>query len=64
MVSRFGPQNWQLRFGDLCLKITTAVFGLGIKTKRVMVCQLRHKTDGRRTAQGTHQDLATCFTWK
>jgi hypothetical protein len=25
MVSRFGPQNWQLRFGDLGLKITTIV---------------------------------------
>jgi hypothetical protein len=24
-VSRFGPQNWQLRFGDLSLKITTTV---------------------------------------
>jgi hypothetical protein len=24
-VSRFGPQNWQLRFGDLDLKITTKV---------------------------------------
>jgi hypothetical protein len=22
---RFGPQNWQLRFDDLCLKITTTV---------------------------------------
>jgi hypothetical protein len=24
-VSRFGPQNWYLRFGDLGLKITTKV---------------------------------------
>jgi hypothetical protein len=24
-VSQFGPQNRQLRFGDLCLKITVAV---------------------------------------
>jgi hypothetical protein len=24
-VSRFGPQNRQIRFGDLCLKITTVV---------------------------------------
>jgi hypothetical protein len=24
-VSRFGPQNWQLWFGDLGLKITTMV---------------------------------------
>jgi hypothetical protein len=28
-VSRFGPQNRQLRFGDLGLKITTAVFWFG-----------------------------------
>jgi hypothetical protein len=24
-VSQFGPQNWQLRFGDLSLKITATV---------------------------------------
>jgi hypothetical protein len=24
-VSRFGPQNWQLRFGDLGIKITVTV---------------------------------------
>jgi hypothetical protein len=24
-VSQFGPQNWQLRFGDLGLKITATV---------------------------------------
>jgi hypothetical protein len=24
-VSRFGPQNWWLQFGDLCLKITVMV---------------------------------------
>jgi hypothetical protein len=24
-VSQFGPQNWQLRFGDLVLKITAMI---------------------------------------
>jgi hypothetical protein len=29
--------------------------GLGLKTKRAMVCQLRYKTDGRmKTVRGTH----------
>jgi hypothetical protein len=28
-VSRFGPQNRQLRFGDFCLKITVAFFSFG-----------------------------------
>jgi hypothetical protein len=28
-VFRFGPQNWQLRFGDLGLKITATVSWIG-----------------------------------
>jgi hypothetical protein len=28
-VSRFGPQNWWLRFGDLGLKITAIAFWFG-----------------------------------
>jgi hypothetical protein len=28
-VSRFGPQNWQLWFGDLCLKITATISWFG-----------------------------------
>jgi hypothetical protein len=32
MVSRFEPQNWQLWFGDLVLKITVMVPCLGLKT--------------------------------
>jgi hypothetical protein len=36
-VSRFGPHNRQLWFGDLANKITTIDFGLGIKTKWAMV---------------------------
>jgi hypothetical protein len=30
---------------------------LDLKTKRAMVCWLRHKIDGRRTARDTHQNI-------
>jgi hypothetical protein len=71
------PQNQGGGFSDLCLK--TGNYGLMIwvskspqrflslclKTKRAMVCWLRHKIDGRmKTARGTHRDLAACFEWK
>jgi hypothetical protein len=63
--SLFEPQNQQLRFGSLGLKITAMVSWFGLKTKRAMVYRLRHKTNGRmKTAQGTHRDLVACFTWK
>jgi hypothetical protein len=38
--------------------------GLGLKTKWALVCRLRHKTDGGRSARDTHRDLAACFMWK
>jgi hypothetical protein len=58
-VSCFGPQNWQLRFSNLGLKITATVFGLGLRTKQASVCRLRHKTDRRmKTTRGTRRDLA------
>jgi hypothetical protein len=39
--------------------------GLGLKTKRAMVCRLRHKTDGRmKMVRAKRRDLAACFTWK
>jgi hypothetical protein len=41
------------RFLDLCLKI-----------KQASVCQLRHKTDGGRSAWDTRRDLAACLAWK
>jgi hypothetical protein len=37
---------------------------LGLKTKHALVCRLRHKTDGGRSTQDTHQDLAACLAWK
>jgi hypothetical protein len=38
--------------------------GLGHKTKQASVCQLCHKTNGGRSAQDTHRDLAACLAWK
>jgi hypothetical protein len=35
--------------------------GLGLKTKRASVCQLRHKTDGGKSAWDTHRDLQPYF---
>jgi hypothetical protein len=32
-VSQFGPQNWQLQFGDLSLKITAAVSWFGYQNQ-------------------------------
>jgi hypothetical protein len=52
-VSRFGPQNRQLRF-----------LGLGLKTEPVMGCQLHHKTDKGMTARDTCRDLTACFSCK
>jgi hypothetical protein len=37
-------------------------FGSGLKTKQTSVCQLRHKTNGGRTAWDTRQNLPACFT--
>jgi hypothetical protein len=38
--------------------------GLGLKTKWALVCRLRHKTDGGRSARDTRRDLVACFMWK
>jgi hypothetical protein len=38
--------------------------GLCLKTKQASICRLRHKTDGGRSAQNTHRDLAAYFEWK
>jgi hypothetical protein len=38
--------------------------GLGLKTKWVSVCRLRHKTDGVRSARDTRRDLAACLASK
>jgi hypothetical protein len=38
--------------------------GLCLKTKWALVCRLRHKTDGGRSAWNTRRDLAACLAWK
>jgi hypothetical protein len=38
--------------------------GLDLKTKQVLVCRLRHKTNGGWSAWNTRRDLAVCFMWK
>jgi hypothetical protein len=38
--------------------------GLGLKTKWALVCQLRHKIDGGRSAHDTRRDLAACLASK
>jgi hypothetical protein len=38
--------------------------GLGLKTKWALVCRLRHKTDGGRSARDMRRDLAACLVWK
>jgi hypothetical protein len=38
--------------------------GLGLKTKQALVCRLRHKTDGGRSAWDTRRDLTACLAWK
>jgi hypothetical protein len=43
-------------------KSSRQFLGLGLKTKRASVCQLRHKTDGVRSAQDTRRDLVAYFT--
>jgi hypothetical protein len=45
-------------------KLPRWFLGLGLKIKWASVYRLRHKTDGGRSTQDTHRDLAACFTWK
>jgi hypothetical protein len=40
------PQNQQLQFDDLCLKITTMVFGLGLKTMQAQFVGCATKSMG------------------
>jgi hypothetical protein len=71
------PQNHSLGFPSLGFKTGSCglviwptkspqqFLSLGLKTKWVMVCRLRHKTDGRmKIVHGTRRDLAALFTWK
>jgi hypothetical protein len=60
-VSRFGHQNRQFQFCDLCLKIIATISWCDLKTKQASVYLLRYKTDGGRMTRDTHRDLAACF---
>jgi hypothetical protein len=42
-------------------KSSRQFLGLGLKTKQALVCRLRHKTDGGRSARDMRRDLAACF---
>ncbi len=65
LVSLFGPQNQQLRFGDLGLKITVMVSWFGPQNQvddgLSVVPQNRWEDE---MAWGTHRDLAACLVWK
>jgi hypothetical protein len=64
-VSRFGPRNQQLRFGDLVTKPPRLFLRSGLKTMWATICRLCHKTNGRmKMVLDTHRDLAACFAWK
>jgi hypothetical protein len=39
------------------LKSPQRFLGLGLKTMQALVCQLRHKTDGRMRRRGTHVEI-------
>jgi hypothetical protein len=46
------------------LKLPRRFLDLDLKTKQTLVCRLRHKTDGGRSAWDTRRDLAAYFAWK
>jgi hypothetical protein len=66
------PQNqggggFGLKTGSFSLVIWTSksprrFLGLTLKIKWVLVCRLRHKTDGGRSVWDTHPDLVAYFT--
>jgi hypothetical protein len=50
-VSRFGIKTGGNRLVIWTSKSSQQFFGLNLKTKRVLIYQLCHKTDGRETTQ-------------
>jgi hypothetical protein len=63
-VFRFSPQNRQLRFGDLGLKITAIVSWFGPKKQAgYSLLVVPQNWQWMKTARDTHQDLAACFAW-
>jgi hypothetical protein len=45
-------------------KLPQRFLGLCLKIKQGLVCQLRRKTDGGRSARDTRRDLMACYAWK
>jgi hypothetical protein len=45
-------------------KLPRWFLSLCLKTMQTLVCQLRHKTDGRWSARDTRRDLSVCLAWK
>jgi hypothetical protein len=60
-VSRFGPSNRQLRFGDLDLKITMTVSWFAPQIQLGDGLSVASQTDGGRMTRDTCQDLAACL---
>jgi hypothetical protein len=75
---RSAPDTWRLEAWVSWLSLKTGssglviwaskpprwFLGLGLKTKWASVCQLRHKTNGGRSARDTRRDLAACLASK
>jgi hypothetical protein len=59
------PKTGSFSLVSWSLKSLQPFLGLGLKTKWVVVCQLRYQTDGgMKTVRGMRRDLAACFMWK
>jgi hypothetical protein len=64
-VSRFGPQNWQLRFVDLGLKITAMIFLFEPQNQAYfgLSVALQNQLEDA-TTWDTRRDLVAYFAWK
>jgi hypothetical protein len=60
----FGPQNWQLWFGDLGLKIITTISWFGPQNQADFGLSVVPQNQRGRSVQDTCRDLAACFAWK
>jgi hypothetical protein len=59
-VSRFGPQNLQLQFGNLDLKII-AMVSLFVPQNQAGICLSVAPQNRWRSARDTHRDIVACF---
>jgi hypothetical protein len=63
-VFRFWPQNQQLRFGNLSLKITTTVSWFGPQNHAGDSLSIAPQNRWEEDSVDTRRDLAACFTAK